>query len=315
MEGIFFPGWGISFTKVLRDFTIFGLSIKFYAIIITLGFIFATIISRREARLSNQNPEDYLDFVLAMVIPVIVGARLYYVIFNHENFFGNGKTVGQTIWAIINLRSGGLAVYGGLIAGTITAIIFAKKKKMTMPLMWDTVSMGVLFGQMLGRWGNFFNRECFGGYSNGFFRMAIPYDYFEVQGSAQYYINSGVITQEMLDNMEIVNGIHCITVHPTFLYEGLLNLLVIIFILIYRRHKKFDGEVGLIYMMGYGICRFIVEAMRTDSLMIGSFKISQVVALVCIVLAAVLLIYNRKRIADGHEPKLHPIVKPEPEKR
>ena len=304
MEGIFFPGWGISFTKVLRDFTIFGLSIKFYAIIITLGFIFATIISRREARLSNQNPEDYLDFVLAMVIPVIVGARLYYVIFNHENFFGNGKTVGQTIWAIINLRSGGLAIYGGLIAGTITAIIFAKKKKMTMPLMWDTVSMGVLVGQILGRWGNFFNREVFGAYTSSPFRMAIPFGYYGTN-HLNYLMNSGIITQEMLDNPEVVNGVQCITVHPAFLYEGFLNFLILVFIFCFRKHKKFDGEIGLIYMMGYGICRFFVVAIRTDSLMLGPLRVSQVVALACVVIALILLFLNKKWIKDGKEPKLH----------
>ena len=311
MNGIYFPGIGIAFPNVSSGITIFGFEIKFYAIVITLGFVFATLISQREARLSGQDPEDYLDFVLAMVIPVIIGARLYYIIFNHESFFGGGKTAWQTFVGLINLRNGGLAVYGGLIAGTITAIIFGKTKKITMPLMWDTVSMGVLFGQMLGRWGNFFNRECYGGYYSGTFRMAIPYEYFVQKGSAEYLQNSNVITQEMLSNMEVVNGQQCITMHPAFLYEGVLNLLIIVFILLYRRHKKFDGEIGLIYMMGYGICRFIVEALRTDSLMIGPLKISQVVALGCIILAAALMIYNRVRIAKGVEPKLHPITKPQ----
>jgi prolipoprotein diacylglyceryl transferase len=308
MDGIYFPGVGISFPNVPSGITIFGFEIKFYAIIITLGFILAGVISQREARLTGQKDEDYLDFLIVMVLPVIVGARLYYVIFNPERFFVKGAGVWATFLKIINIRNGGLAIYGGLIAGTITAIIFAKKKGLTMALMWDTVSMGVLVGQIMGRWGNFFNREVFGEYTSSMFRMAIPYGYYGINGAA-YMMEKGIITEKMLDNPEIVNGVQCITVHPTFLYEGLLNFILLLFILFYRKHKKFDGEVGLIYMAGYGLCRFFVEAIRTDSLMLGPFKVSQVVALVCVILGAALIILNRKWIASGKEPKLHPYIK------
>lgn len=308
MDGIYFPGFGFNFPNVPSGIHIFGLEIKFYAIVITLGFILAGVIAQREARLTGQKDEDYLDFLIALVIPAIVGARIYYVIFNPDRFFIKGQSLWQTIVKIINIRNGGLAVYGGLILGTITAVIFAKKKKLTMPLMWDTVCMGVLVGQILGRWGNFFNREAFGAYTNSVFRMAIPFGYYGMNG-IEYYTSNGIITEDMLNNPEVINGVQCITVHPTFLYEGILNLIVLIVILCYRRKKKFDGEVGLIYMMGYGICRFIVEALRTDSLMMGPFKVSQVVALLCVILAVVLIIVNRKKIADGKELPLHSYIK------
>ena len=307
MNGIYFPGIGISFPDVPSGITIFGFEIKFYAIIITVGFLLAGYISQREARLTGQNDEDYLDFLLVMVIPVIIGARLYYVIFNPGRFFGEGISLGTSLLRIINIRNGGLAIYGGLIVGTIVAIVFAKKKKLTMALMWDTVSMGVLVGQILGRWGNFFNREVFGEYTASAFRMAIPYGYYGING-VSYMMEKGIITEKMLDNPEIVNGVQCITVHPTFLYEGLLNLILLIVILFYRKHKKFDGEVGLIYMAGYGLCRFFVEAIRTDSLMMGPFKVSQVVAAICVIVGVGLIILNRKWIASGKEPKLHPYI-------
>ena len=304
MNGIYFPGIGISFPNVSSGITIFGFEIKFYAIVITLGFVFATLISQREARLSGQDPEDYLDFVLAMVIPVIIGARLYYIIFNHESFFGGGKTAWQTFVGLINLRNGGLAIYGGLIAGTITAIIFGKKKKITMPLMWDTVSMGVLFGQMLGRWGNFFNRECYGGYYSGTFRMAIPYDYYSTQFKA-YLSDVGIVTQEMLDNMEMVKGVQCITVHPTFIYEILWNVALLAFILFWWKKKRFDGEITMFYFFGYGVGRFIIEGIRADTLMFGPFKISQLVSVVFIIVTVTILLKNYISISKGKEPVLH----------
>jgi phosphatidylglycerol:prolipoprotein diacylglycerol transferase len=191
-------------------------------------------------------------------------------------------------------------------------LYYGKKKGLTLPLMWDTVAMGVLVGQILGRWGNFFNREVFGAYTDSPVRMAIPIQYFGQNiNHLNYLLDSGIITDEMMQNPEVVNGIQCITVHPTFLYEGFLNLLVLIFIFFFRKHKKFDGEIGLIYMTGYGICRFLVEAIRTDSLMMGSLKASQVVALICVVLGLFLIMLNKKWLHDGKELKLHSYIKKE----
>ena len=165
--------------------------------------------------------------------------------------------------------------------------------------------MGVLIGQILGRWGNFFNREAFGGYTNSFFRMAIPLQYFEENFSMKYLTSNNILTDEMLNNLETVRDMSCVTVHPAFLYEGLWNLALLIFLFIYKKHKKFDGEMGLMYLAGYGFGRFFVEALRSDSLMIGPLKISQIVAILCVVGSIGLIVYNRINIKKGKEPKLH----------
>ena len=310
MNGIHFPGLGIHFNNVPSGFTIFGIEVRLYAVVITLGFILALLVSCREARLSRQNEETYLDFFLWLIIPAIVGARAYYVIFNWGEYYEKGKGFWKTVGDIVNIREGGLAIYGGLIVGVFVAFIFNKRRKLSLTLMGDTVCMGVLIGQILGRWGNFFNREAFGGYTKSFIRMAIPVDYFGNEGSLNRYLDEGIITNKMLMNPEIVGKrTACISVYPTFLLEGLWCLAILIIILIYRRHKKFDGELSLIYIMGYGLGRFFIEGMRTDSLMVGTMKVSQIVALVCFFGAMLLLVYNYVRIFRGHEPKCHPIMK------
>ena len=289
MYGIYFPGMGIGFSNVPSGFTIFGYEIKFYGLIITVGFLLALMIACRDAKKSGQNPDDYIDYLLVMIVPVILGARIYYVLFNLKEYVAPGKSLGQTLLDMINIRNGGLAIYGGLIAGVLVAVIYTKKKKIYLPLFADTIAMGVFVGQILGRWGNFFNREAFGAYTKAFYRMAIPVSYYE-------------------QNPEVVNGMACITVTPTFLFEGLWNLMLLIFIFCYRKKKKFDGELALFYVAGYGIGRFLVEALRTDSLMIGPFKISQLVGLACFIVAFAALLYNYISIKKGKEPKCHRVA-------
>lgn len=305
MNGIYFPGIGIDLTNVPSGFTIFGFTIKFYGLIIATGFMLALLISMKHAKKSGQNPDDYIDFLLWMVIPVILGARIYYIIFDLDNYIAPGKSFGQTFLDMINIRNGGLAIYGGLIAGVITAAIFAKKRKLSLPLMGDTICMGVMVGQIMGRWGNFFNREAFGAYTNSIFRMAIPLDYYRSQGSLSYLLSTNVITEEMQKHTELVNGLECITVHPTFLYEGIWNFALLILVFAYRKHKKFDGEMAMIYVAGYGLGRFFVEWLRSDSLMIGPLKVSQMLGMVLFLLCTGVIVWNRLRIKKGIEPKLH----------
>ncbi len=304
MQGIYFPGFNIFFEKVLSAITILNVKIPLYAVCVTGGFILALIIASKEAQRTGQNDEDYLDFFLWLVIPAIAGARIYYIIFNHERFIQPGKSLGKTILDMVNIHNGGLAVYGGLIAGVLAGFIFAKKKRLNFPLFGDTIALGVVAAQILGRWGNFFNRECFGSYTASKFRMAIPVNYFS-SGYFQTLRNEGVITSEMLSNQELVKGIACFTVHPTFLYEGLWNLALLIFLLLYRKKKKFDGELAMIYVAGYGLGRFWIEWMRTDSLMIGSLKVSQVVAAICFFLAVAVIVKNRIDIKNGKTPKVN----------
>ncbi|MCR5215032.1 MAG: prolipoprotein diacylglyceryl transferase [Eubacterium sp.] len=296
MNGIYFPGLGISFDNVPKGFHIGSFFLPLYAVVITTGFILAYFVSLKEAKRTGQDDETYLDFFIAMVLPSIIGARIYYIIFNLDRFVADGKSFGQTLLDMVNIRNGGLGIYGGLIVGTITALIFCRVKKVRLPLLADTVTMGVLIGQILGRWGNFFNRECFGAYTSSVFRMAIPEGYYNTSFYNEM-VRDGIITSQMQANTEMVNGVSCITVHPTFIYEGLWNLMLLVIIFFYRKHKKFDGELAMLYVAGYGVGRFIVEALRTDSLMIGSFKISQVVAILCIIIAVAVIIYNRVRIS------------------
>ena len=306
MNGIYFPGTGINLGNVPTGINIFGFEIKFYGMLIALGFILAYFSAVREAKLSGQNEENYLDFLLVLVVPAIIGARIYYIIFKLEDFVIPGQSFKDTVIAMINLRNGGLAIYGGLIAGVITLCIFAKKKGMYIPLFGDTIAMGILIGQILGRGGNFFNREVFGDYTTSVLRMGIPVGYYS-DSFMNYLKANGIVNETMLANQEMINGVSCITVHPTFLYESMWNLMLLVLLFLYRRRKKFDGELAMMYLFGYGIGRFLIEGIRTDSLMIGPFKVSQVVALSCIAVSTAVLTFNYLRIKKGIKPKLHPI--------
>ena len=273
-----FPNLNIVLENVGSEINLGGFSIKFYGIIIALGFLVGLYVTMREAKRTNQNPEDYLDYKLWMVIPAIMGARLYYVIFSWESYKDN-------IWDILAIRNGGLAIYGGVIAGVLVLWLFSKAREKSFFLMTDTIVMGLLIGQIMGRWGNFFNREAFGGYSTGLLAMQIP------------VADASYTTGELLDKVVTIGGIDYIQVHPTFLYEGLWNLLVLLIIFFWRKKKVFDGELLCLYMAGYGAGRFWIEGLRTDQLLIGATQIpvSQVLAgILCIIGVSVLVIKRRR---------------------
>lgn len=298
MYEIRFPNLGIVLKNVADGFYIGDFEIRFYGVIIALGFVLGYVLIANEAKRTGQNPELYLDYMLWLVIPAIVGARIYYVLFSLDDYIKEGQSVKDTILGMLNIRGGGLAIYGGVIAGIITLIIFAKKRRVSLMLMLDTCSMGLLLGQILGRWGNFFNREAFGGYTDSLFAMAIPVDWFGGKNFLLTTVNNGIITQEMIDNVLNINGKEFIQVHPTFLYESLWNLAVLLIIFFYRRHKKFEGELFAMYIWGYGLGRVWIEGLRTDSLMIPGvdFKVSQLLAAFCVVGASVYIIYKRVQL-------------------
>ncbi len=295
MYDIRFPNLGLTLSNIKDGITIFGFEIKFYGIIIALGFLIAYLVVTKEAKRTGQNPEIYLDFVLCLIIPAIVGARLYYVLFEWDEYIQKGKGIGQTILDIINIRNGGLAIYGGVIAGVITAIIFCRKKNISFRVLADTCVMGLLIGQIMGRWGNFFNREAFGEYTDSLFAMCIPTDYFVEKGTLTGLVNAGVITETMANNVVVYDTMNWISVHPTFLYESLWNLCLLIFIIVYRKHKKFDGELGLLYLWGYGLGRVWIEGLRSDSLIIPglNMKVSQLLAALCVLGASVVIVWMR----------------------
>lgn len=275
-----FPNLGIHLSSLGDHITVFGFDIAYYGIIIGLGILAGIFIAAAEAKHTGQNPENYYDLAIYAVIFSILGARIYYVAFSWDMYKDNLKS-------IFNIRQGGLAIYGGVIAAVITVIIFAKIKNLSAPLLFDTAGLGLVAGQMIGRWGNFCNREAFGEYTDGLFAMRLPTD----------AVRSSDITELMREHMETVEGVSYIQVHPTFLYESVWCLMVLVIMLLYRKHKKFEGEVFLIYLLGYGLGRVWIEGLRTDQLWIPGTEIpvSQVLAGVLVVGSAGLIVYCRRK--------------------
>lgn len=275
-----FPHIGIHLKSVGDHITILGFDIAYYGIIIGIGILAGIFIAAMEAKRTGQNPEDYYDLAIYAVIFSIIGARIYYVIFSWDMYK-------RDLLSIFNIRQGGLAIYGGVIAAVITVIVFARLKGLSAPLLMDTAGLGLVAGQMIGRWGNFFNREAFGEYTDSFLAMRLPVD--AVRGSD--------ITELMRKHMETVDDVAFIQVHPTFLYESLWCLLVLVLLLLYRKHKQFDGEIFLLYLAGYGFGRFWIERLRTDQLLLpNGFPVSQLLAGILVVGSILLLLYNWRRL-------------------
>ena len=276
-----FPNLGIHLASVGKTISLFHIDIAYYGIIIGLGILAGLFVAVMEAKRSGQNPDTYYDLVIYAVIFSVIGARIYYVIFSWDMYKDDLKS-------IFNIRQGGLAIYGGVIAAIITVIIFARVKKLSAPLIFDTAGLGLVTGQMIGRWGNFFNREAFGEYTNNLFAMRLPVD----------AVRPGDITDLMRKHMEIEDGVSYIQVHPTFLYESLWCMMILILLLLYRRHKKFDGEIFLMYLGGYGLGRLWIEGLRTDQLWIPGTEIpvSQVLAGMLVIVSAGIIVYNRKKL-------------------
>lgn len=261
-----FPGASIHLPMFGENFiinppsyiTIFGRNIYWYGIIIGFGFLLAVMYALKRCRQFGLTQDNVLDMLLAAVPSAIVGARLYYVIFNSENYFGPGK------WGnIIKIWEGGLAIYGGIIFAVIALIIVCKARKIPVLPMLDIGGLGLLIGQAIGRWGNFMNREAFGGITDIFCRMGF------IVGDSVLYV------------------------HPTFLYESLWNIIGFIALhIISKKHRKFDGQIFVTYVGWYGLGRFMIEGLRTDSLYLGNtdIRISQLIALLCFGTAIIILL-------------------------
>ena len=275
-----FPNIGIHLKSVGDHITVLGFDIAYYGMIIGLGILVGILIAALEAKRTRQNPEDYYDLAIYAVIFAIIGARIYYVIFSWDMYKDN-------LLSIFNIRQGGLAIYGGVIAAVITVFVFAHVKGLSAPLLLDTAGLGLVAGQMIGRWGNFFNREAFGEYTDWLLAMRLPVD--AVRGSD--------ITELMRKHMETVDGVSYIQAHPTFLYESLWCLLILILLLLYRKHKKFNGEIFLLYLAGYGFGRFWIERLRTDQLLLPGIglPVSQILAGVLVVVSVLLIVYNWRK--------------------
>ena len=284
MYEISFPGLGIDgFTIHSVAFTLFGKDIMWYGILICIGMILAYLYAYSRAKFEGIKTDDLLDLGFFVILFGIVGARLYYVIFAPSSYIATGGTFWENIWDtivnVVSIWNGGLAIFGGIIAGFITALVVARIKKIHFPVLLDILAPSVMIGQIIGRWGNFMNGEAHGGETTLPWRMSIRRIYADGSyGSA----------------MEV---------HPTFLYESLWNLIGFILIAIFYKKKKFNGQVFYFYMIWYGLGRALIEGLRTDSLYIANLRVSQVLAALACIAGIVLMTVNiikyksRKKLA------------------
>lgn len=276
---IAFPNMGIYLENLPKTLQIFGFEIALYGIIIGLGVMAGLAMALKGAKMNGQDPEMWWDIFIWEIIFSIIGARLYYVIFNFDSYRGN-------LLKIFSIREGGVAIYGTVIAAVLTLYVYAKRKKVSFFQMADIGVLGLILGQAIGRWGNFTNREVFGRYTDNLFAMRLPID----------AVRPRDITPDILAH--VAEGTNYIQVHPTFLYESLWNLGILVIMLLYQKHKKFTGEVFLIYLGGYGLGRAWIEHIRTDRLLIPgtNLAVSEVLAIVCVIVAVVIDVIVRNRL-------------------
>ena len=277
-KDIAFPHLGIYLENVPKSFSVFGVEIALYGLIIGIGVILGVLMAVRMAKLEDMNTDIIWDFAIYAVIFSVIGARIYYVVFSWDVY--KGKPL-----SIFNIRQGGLAIYGAVIAAFLTLYVYSKIKKLSPYQIGDCGVYGLILGQIIGRWGNFFNREVFGGYTNSIFAMRLPVDAVRAQDIAQSHI----------DGMTAMGDVNFIQVHPTFLYEGLWNLALLIAMILYHKRKRYHGQMCLVYLGGYGIGRFIIEGIRTDRLLIPGTQIavSQVLGLLLFIFAIVVHVVVR----------------------
>lgn len=283
-----FPNIGIHLDNVGKTVTVFGFDIAYYGIVIGIGMLAGIAMAMMEAKRTNQNQEDYIDIAIFGIIFGIIGARIYYVVFAWDMYKDN-------LLEIFNTRHGGLAIYGGVIAAVITVFVVARVKKLPVALLLDTGCFGLITGQMIGRWGNFFNREAFGDYTDNLLAMRIPLD----------AVRSSDVSENIREHIDVIDGVSYIQVHPTFLYESLWCLMVLVILLLYRTHKKFNGELFLMYLAGYGAGRVWIEGLRTDQLWFPGTEIpvSQVLAGVLVVVAVMLIVCGRRGLVPKKKQK------------
>lgn len=262
---IIFPRLGIDINVKSEAFSIGNFSIQWYGIIITCGLILAMIFGFSQMRKYGINSDRAMDCVIGGIIGGIVGARAYYVIMQWEHYSGDIKE-------ILNIRNGGLAIYGGIIGSVLVAFIVAKIRKVKFLPLLDIAGMSFLIGQGIGRWGNFTNHEAFGSNTTSLFGMT-----------------SGKI-QEKISFMGNPDLSADMPVHPCFLYESAWCLIGFVVLYLLSKRRKYDGQMFVMYIGWYGLGRFFIEGLRTDSLMIGNLRVSQVLALLCVIASVIILI-------------------------
>lgn len=277
-----FPHLGITLEHVPRWFQIGGLDIACYGIVLAAAMMTGIFLVMKIADKTGQKGDDYFDLGIWAIAVSVICARIYYVVFSWDYYRSH-------IAEIVNIRQGGLAIYGGIAGGILTAILFCHIRKMSVRVVLDTACIGLVWGQMLGRWGNFFNREAFGGYTDSLLAMQIPLNDLRIDE----------VTQQMLDHQQVIDQVVYVQVHPTFLYESLWNLgvLLILLVLTFRVRERFSGMVVLFYLLLYGSGRVWIEGLRTDQLLIPGTQlpVSQLLSGVLVLLSAMLLVTEKRK--------------------
>lgn len=235
-------------------FRIFGIEVAWYGILISLGILFGILVATYRAKKEGLYDDIIMDLALVAVPVSVIGSRIYYVLFSWEFYKQNPRE-------ILNIRKGGLAIHGAIIAGILVGYLFCRYKKIGFWILADVCAPSIILGQAIGRWGNFINQEAHGGPTN------LPWG-IEIDG---------------------------VKVHPTFLYESLWNLGVFVFLLYYSDKKKYDGQIFIFYLILYSVARYFIEGLRTDSLMLGSFRVAQLVSIFSIVIAVIIDLTKRKQ--------------------
>ncbi len=276
---ISFPKLGWEFAADSTAFEIFGFPIRWYGILIGIGFLAAVTYCFRRMEKNGVDGDRAFDVVFWGALGAFVGARLYYVLISWDSFRDKPSDI------IFGIRSGGLAIYVGIIGAIAVGFLAARIRKVYMPPLLDLAGLGFLIGQSIGRWGNFFNHECFGG------NTTLPW------GMTSPRIAKHIMA-ETSAGMEVNPSL---PVHPCFLYESLWCALGFLLLRLYFKKKRFDGEVFFMYIGWYGLGRMFIEGLRTDSLMLGNFRVSQVLAVLSVIAAAaVIAVMRRKADVDGY---------------
>lgn len=265
---VIFPGLGLEFELNPIAFSVFGWDVHWYGVIIACGFLLAVAYCYWRAPRFGVDQEKLIDMLFFAVPLCIIGARAYYVIFNPAVCFNADGSF--SLYNTIAIWDGGLAIYGGVIAGFLTAYLFSRRRKISFWALADCCVQGLFIGQAIGRWGNFFNREAHGGVTTCFLRMGLVEN-----GALQYF-------------------------HPTFLYESVWNLTGFVVLHFLSKKRKFDGQMFLAYLAWYGAGRMVIEGLRTDSLWLGPVRVSQLLAAVTMLLSLGILLYQA--IFVRHDP-------------
>lgn len=252
-----FPNLGIDFSYIGRSVNVFGFEITYYGMLIALGMLLGLLLIVLDVKRQHENLNLYIKMLIVSIIGAIVGARLLYVIFYWNLFDGN-------IQSLFQIRNGGLSFYGALFGGCLTARVYCACKKTSFWKKADSVSIGLTVGQIIGRWGDFFNRESFGQYTETIFAMRLPLA----------SVRSSEVTSVMREKLAVIDGVSYIQAHPIFLYESIWCLVLLLILLWYKRRKKFHGEIFMRYLSGYGLGKFFLEWLKTEKVFFPGTKIS-----------------------------------------